>query len=92
MSQAVWDAEYVNNWHQGSAIVINNPRVADRTQIIGNEIEHAAQGIDIHADHVIVANNILKQFLRGNEGRPTACATSSSQAINSSKTTSGASG
>jgi len=65
MSQAVWDAEYVNNWHQGSAIVVNNPRVADRTQIIGNEIEHAAQGIDIHADHVIVADNIVSNSFMG---------------------------
>ncbi len=65
MKQEVWDAEYVNNWHQGSGIVLNNPRVADRTQILGNLIENAAQGIDIHADHVIVANNIINNAFMG---------------------------
>lgn len=65
IQQKVWDAEYVNNWHQGSGIVINNPRVADRTQLLGNLIENAAQGIDIHADHVIVANNIVNNAFMG---------------------------
>ncbi len=54
MSQEVWDEEYVNNWQQGSAIVINSPRATNRTQLLGNQIENAAQGIDLHCDQVIV--------------------------------------
>ncbi len=60
-----WKAEYVENWHQGSAIVVTSPEVADHTQIIGNSIENAAQGIDIHADHVIVAQNIVNNAFIG---------------------------
>jgi len=34
-------------------------------QILGNTIENAAQGIDIHADHVIVAQNIVRDSFMG---------------------------
>jgi hypothetical protein len=65
MSQEVWDAEYVNNWQQGSAIVINSPRVTNRTQLLGNHIENAAQGIDLHCDQIIVSNNIISNSFMG---------------------------
>lgn len=65
MSQEVWDAEYVNNWHQGSAIVINSPLTTTRTQLLGNQIENAAQGLDIHSDQIIVANNIISNAFIG---------------------------
>jgi hypothetical protein len=65
MSQKVWDHERVNNWHQGSAIVVTAPEVSDVTQILGNTIENAAQGIDLHVDHVIVANNIVNNAFIG---------------------------
>ena len=64
-NQKSWDAEYVDNWHQGSAIIITGPEVADCTQILGNYIENAAQGIDIHSDHVIVAQNIVNNAFMG---------------------------
>ncbi|MBM3858919.1 MAG: hypothetical protein FJ395_04630 [Verrucomicrobia bacterium] len=58
-NQKTWDAEFAQNWHQGSAIIVTAPEVSDYTQILGNYIENAAQGIDIHSDHVIVAQNII---------------------------------
>lgn len=65
ISQQVWDAGYVDNWHQGSGIVVNGPRRNWRTQILGNQIENAAQGIDLHCDQVIVANNIVNNAFIG---------------------------
>lgn len=65
ISQQVWDAGYIDNWHQGSAIVINSPRRNSRTQLLGNQIENAAQGIDLHCDQVIVANNIINNAFIG---------------------------
>jgi hypothetical protein len=65
ISQKVWDEEYVNNWHQGSAIIVTSPSVSDYTRIIGNSIENAAQGIDIHSDHVIIAQNIVNNAFMG---------------------------
>lgn len=59
ISQEAWDAEYFNGWHQGSALVVNSGETGDCIQIIGNYIENAAQGVDIHGDHVIMANNII---------------------------------
>ena len=59
VSQKVWDGEYAQNWHQGSAIIVTGPEVSDYTQILGNTIENAAQGIDLHSDHVIVSQNIV---------------------------------
>jgi hypothetical protein len=57
--QQVWESEYTDNWHQGSGIVVTGPESTDRTQILGNTIEYAAQGIDLHSDHVIVSNNVV---------------------------------
>lgn len=65
ISQEAWDAEYVNNWHQGSALIVTGPTVSERTRIIGNLIENAAQGIDLHSDHVIVSGNIVHNCFIG---------------------------
>jgi hypothetical protein len=58
-SQTTWDGNYVNNWQQGSGIIVTSPEVSDLTRILGNHIENAAQGLDIHADHVIVSGNVV---------------------------------
>ena len=65
ISQDVWDAEYVNNWHQGSALIVTGPTVSARTRIICNQIENAAQGIDLHSDHVIVSGNLVHNCFIG---------------------------
>ncbi len=65
ISQEVWDAGYVNNWHQGSGIIVTGPRRNWRTQLLGNQIENAAQGIDLHCDQVIVAHNIIDNAFIG---------------------------
>lgn len=65
VSPEVWGAEYVNNWHQGSGIVVNGPELNARTQLLGNQIENAAQGIDLHCDQVIVSNNIVNNAFIG---------------------------
>ncbi|WP_417387947.1 right-handed parallel beta-helix repeat-containing protein [Gimesia sp.] len=65
MRQEVWDRETVDNWHQGSAIIVTSPKVSDRTQILGNTIENGAQGIDLHSDHVIVSQNIVSNCFVG---------------------------
>ncbi|MEZ5385824.1 MAG: right-handed parallel beta-helix repeat-containing protein [Prosthecobacter sp.] len=65
INQQMWDANYTDAWQQGSAIVINAPEVNDLTRVIGNHIENAAQGLDIHADHVIVSQNIITNAFIG---------------------------
>ncbi len=59
ISQQAWDSGYTDNWQQGSGIIVTSPEVSDLTRILGNQIENAAQGIDLHSDHVIVADNIV---------------------------------
>ena len=59
MNQQAWDKAYSDNWQQGSALIVTAPEVSDLTRILGNHIENAAQGIDLHSDHVIVANNMV---------------------------------
>lgn len=59
INQATWDRGYTDNWQQGSAIIVTSPESSDLTRILGNHIENAAQGIDLHSDHAIVANNIV---------------------------------
>ncbi len=61
----VWNEEYTDNWQQGSAIVVTAPKVSKHIQILGNVIENAAQGIDIHCDHVIIAHNIVDNSFIG---------------------------
>jgi len=65
ISQEMWDSEYFNGWHQGAALVINNGETGDCIHILGNYIENAAQGIDVHADHVIMANNVINNAFIG---------------------------
>ena len=40
-------------------------RSTDCTQVIGNLVERAGQGFDIHADHVILSQNIVNDALIG---------------------------
>jgi len=64
-NQQAWDAGYTDNWQQGSGLIVTAPAVSDLTRILGNHIENAAQGIDLHSDHVIVANNIITNSFMG---------------------------
>ncbi len=59
VNDVMWNADYTDAWQQGSAIVVNAPKDSTMTRLLGNHIENAAQGIDIHSDQVIVANNIV---------------------------------
>lgn len=59
VNQQVWDSNYTDNWQQGSAIIVTSPEASSLTRILGNHIENAAQGIDLHTDQAIVANNIV---------------------------------
>jgi hypothetical protein len=65
ISQQLWDANYTDVWQQGSGIIVTAPTVSDCTRIVNNHIENAAQGIDLHTDHVIVANNIVVNSFMG---------------------------
>ncbi len=65
ISQESWDSNYVNIWRQGAAIVINSGKTTDYIQILGNYIENTQQGVDTHADHVLVANNIVVDAAHG---------------------------
>jgi hypothetical protein len=65
VAQKTWEEGFVSNWHQGSALIVTAPSDSDFTQILGNYIENAAQGIDLHADHVIVSQNIVNNAFIG---------------------------
>ncbi|MBB5034508.1 right-handed parallel beta-helix repeat-containing protein [Prosthecobacter vanneervenii] len=65
MNQQAWDSNYTDAWQQGSGIIVTAPEISDLTRIIGNHIENAAQGLDIHADHVIVSQNIITNAFIG---------------------------
>ena len=65
LSQTTWDAGYTDNWQQGSGIIVTAPEASDLTRIIGNHVENAAQGLDLHADHVIVAHNVITNSFMG---------------------------
>jgi hypothetical protein len=65
VNQQTWEAAYTDNWQQGSAIIVTSPEATDLTRILGNHIEHAAQGIDLHCDHAIVANNMVVNSFMG---------------------------
>jgi nitrous oxidase accessory protein NosD len=65
INQQTWDAGYTDNWQQGSGLIVTAPQVSDLTRILGNHIENAAQGIDLHSDHVIVSNNIITNSFMG---------------------------
>ncbi|HQE75480.1 MAG TPA: right-handed parallel beta-helix repeat-containing protein [Candidatus Hydrogenedentes bacterium] len=56
--------DYANNWHQGSAIVVTSPEESSHVTVSNNQIQNAAQGIDLHADHVTcTANDIDHAFI-----------------------------
>ena len=59
------EGAYANNWHQGSAILVTSPEETDHVLITGNIIRNAAQGIDIHADHVTCSNNSIDHAFIG---------------------------
>ncbi len=65
VSQETWDAGCTDNWQQGSAIIVTSPEASDLTRILGNHVENAAQGIDLHCDHVIVSQNIVANAFIG---------------------------
>ncbi len=65
LAAGAFKRKYVNNWHQGSAIVVTAPEATHHTIIRGNYIENAAQGIDLHADHVICSNNVVNHGMMG---------------------------
>lgn len=65
IAQKVWDAGWVENWHQGSAIAVTSPERTAFVRILDNHIENAAQGIDVHADNVIVSGNIIVNAFMG---------------------------
>lgn len=56
---------YVSNWHQGSAIVVTGPKETRHTTVRGNYIENAAQGIDLHCDLAVVAENTVNHGMMG---------------------------
>lgn len=60
-----WERGETDNWMQGTAIHVASPETTDCTQVLGNLVERAGQGFDIHADHVILAQNIVNDALIG---------------------------
>lgn len=47
---------YVSNWHQGSALLLSH---CDNVSVTGNYLENCAQGIDVHSDNTVIANNTV---------------------------------
>lgn len=61
VSQETWESEHVPiGWHQGSGLYVGGPQDSGLTQVIGNFIENANQGMDIQSDHITIANNIVE--------------------------------
>lgn len=69
----LWDTAYTDNWQQGSAIIVTAPEVSELTRILGNHVENAAQGIDLHCDRVIVANNVVANSFIGMKAMHGSC-------------------
>jgi len=44
INQSTWDAGYVNNWHQGSALIVTGPEHSAHVRIIGNLIADFGHG------------------------------------------------
>lgn len=64
VSARTWQEGYVNNWHQGSAIIVTSPEESRYIRVVDNYIENAAQGIDVHADHVTInGNTVVNAFV-----------------------------
>jgi hypothetical protein len=64
-SERDWDRDETDNWMQGSAVHLAAPESSDAIRVVDNLVERAGQGFDIHADHVILANNIVDDALIG---------------------------
>jgi hypothetical protein len=65
ISRETWEAGYVNNWHQGSAILVTGPEETAYVRVLDNHVENAAQGIDVHADHVTISGNFVVNSFMG---------------------------
>lgn len=65
IAQQTWDAGYVNNWHQGSGIIVTSPERSKFIRLLDNHVENAAQGIYIHADFVTITGNFVVNSFMG---------------------------
>ena len=65
LGKTVAERGYANNWHQGSAIVVTGPEQSRHITVRGNQIENAAQGIDLHTDFAVVSENTIDHCLIG---------------------------
>lgn len=61
----LWESGYTNNWHQGSGIIVGGLGKNRDSIVRGNYIVNAGQGIDVHADSIIIANNIVDGAMIG---------------------------
>ena len=68
LARGVAERGYVDNWHQGSALVVTGPEQTRHTQIQGNLIVNAAQGIDMHCDYANVSGNVIDRCMIGIKG------------------------
>ena len=60
--ETTWNSEYIAaNWHQGSGIYVGG----SEGQVVNNYIRHAAQGMDIHSDHMVISGNIVDNSFMG---------------------------
>lgn len=59
LARGVLERGEVQNWHQGSAMIVSGPAQSELTQVIGNQIENCAQGIDLHCDRVVCSQNTI---------------------------------
>lgn len=65
LARGVAKRGYVDNWHQGSAIVVTGPEQTRHTIIRGNLIVNAAQAVDLHCDYAVVADNLIDRCMIG---------------------------
>ncbi|MFM1919466.1 MAG: hypothetical protein RLZZ303_1100 [Candidatus Hydrogenedentota bacterium] len=65
LARGVAKRGYVDNWHQGSAIVVTGPEHSRHTIIRGNLIVNAAQAVDLHCDYAVVADNLIDRCMIG---------------------------
>jgi len=68
LARGVAERGYVDNWHQGSALIVTSPEVSRHTLIQSNLIVNAAQGIDLHSDYVNVSGNVIDRCMIGIKG------------------------
>jgi hypothetical protein len=65
LAGGVFEKGSVNNWHQGSAMIVTAPKESHHTNITGNYLENAAQGVDLHSDSVTCSNNTINHCFIG---------------------------